>query len=125
MLFPEAGTPIGFGYLGIMKDPQMYIDKLSQVILENAAISAKPRYFAKENIGINEEEFLDWSKPIVRVSGNIDQERLVPMTVPTMPTVALNVLEMKIDELKETSSNRDVSQGPSHSGTTGSRKQDQ
>lgn len=118
VLFPEAGTPIGFGYLGIMKDPQMYIDKLSQVILENAAISAKPRYFAKENIGINEEEFLDWSKPIVHVSGNIDQERLVPMTVPTMPTVALNVLEMKIDELKETSSNRDVSQGSSSGGVT-------
>ena len=76
------------------------------------------RYFAKENIGINEEEFLDWSKPIVHVSGNIDQERLVPMAVPTMPTVALNVLEMKIDELKETSSNRDVSQGSSSGGVT-------
>ena len=40
------------------------------------------------------------------------------MAVPTMPTVALNVLEMKIDELKETSSNRDVSQGSSSGGVT-------
>ena len=40
VLFPEEGTPYGFGYLAIMKDPQLYIDKLSQVILENAAIAS-------------------------------------------------------------------------------------
>lgn len=118
VLFPEAGTPIGFGYLGIMKDPQMYIDKLSQVILENAVMNAKVRYFSKEDVGINEDEFLDWSKPIVHVRGSIDQERLIPISIPTMPGNVMNVLEMKIDELKETSSNRDVSQGSSSGGVT-------
>nr|DAH16028.1 MAG TPA: portal protein [Caudoviricetes sp.] len=118
VLFPEAGTPVGFGYLGIMKDPQMYIDKLSQVILENAVMNAKVRYFMKEGTGVNESEFLDWSKPIVHVAGSVDQERLVPISVPTMPGNVMNVLEMKIDELKETSSNRDVSQGSSSGGVT-------
>lgn len=118
VLFPEAGTPVGFGYLSIMKDPQMYIDKLSQVILENTVMAAKPRYFAKTNVGINEEEFLDWSKPIVHVEGQIDEERLLPITTPNLPSGALNVLQMKIDELKETSSNRDVSQGSSSGGVT-------
>lgn len=118
VLFPEAGTPVGFGYLGIMKDPQMYIDKLSQVILENAVMNAKVRYFMKEGTGVNESEFLDWSKPIVHVAGSVDQERLIPISVPTMPGNVMNVLEMKIDELKETSSNRDVSQGSSSGGVT-------
>lgn len=118
VLFPEEGTPYGFGYLAIMKDPQLYIDKLSQVILENAAIASKPRYWAKEDVGVNEEEFLDLSKPIVHVQGQIDEEKLRRIDVPTMPSVVLNVLQMKIDELKETSSNRDVSQGGTGSGVT-------
>lgn len=118
VLFPVAGTPVGFGYLSIMKDPQMYIDKLSQVILENSVMAAKPRYFAKNGIGINEDEFLDWSKPIVHVEGQINEERLVPIETPSLPSGVLNVLQMKIDELKETSSNRDFSQGGSSGGVT-------
>lgn len=118
VLFPEAGTPVGFGYIGIMKDPQMYIDKLSQVILENSIMACKPRYFAKNSVGINEKEFADWSKPIVHVEGNIDEERLIPITTPQLPSGVLDVLRMKIDELKETSSNRDVSQGSSSGGVT-------
>lgn len=118
VLFPEAGTPVGFGYLSIMKDPQMYIDKLSQVILENSIMACKPRYFVKNSVGVNEDEFLDWSKPIVHVEGSIDEERLIPITTPALPSGVLNVLQMKIDELKETSSNRDVSQGSSAGGVT-------
>lgn len=118
VLFPEAGTPYGFGYLAIMKDPQMYIDKLSQIVLENAAMAARPRYFAKEDIGINEQEFLDWNKAVVHVQGNIDEEKLKPIDVPSMPGSVLNLLQMKIDELKETSSNRDVSQGGTGGGVT-------
>ena len=33
-LFPEKGTPVGFGYVAVCKDPQMYIDKLSANILD-------------------------------------------------------------------------------------------
>lgn len=118
VLFPEEGTPTGFGYIAIMKSPQLYIDKLSQAILENAILSATPRYFAKKNVGINKQQFLDWSEPIVDVEGDINEERLQPITVNTLPGNILNVLQMKIDELKETSSNRDVSQGSSSGGVT-------
>lgn len=118
VLFPEEGTPVGFGYIAIMKSPQMYIDKLSQAILENTILSSKPRFFAKKTVGINEEEFLDWSKPIVHVEGDISEERFQPIEVQQISGNALNVLQMKIDELKETSSNRDVSQGSSSGGVT-------
>ena len=115
VLYPEEGTPVGFGLISIMRSPQMYIDKLSQVILENAVVSAKPRFWAKKTVGINIEEFLDWSKPIVWVEGDIDEERLRQIDVQQIGGNVLNVLQMKIDELKETSSNRDFSNG----GTTG------
>lgn len=118
VLFPEEGTPVGFGYIAIMKSPQMYIDKLSQVILENTIMAAKPRYFGKKSVGINKDQFLDWSQPIVDVEGDISEERFQPITVNPVNGNVLNVLQMKIDELKETSSNRDVSQGSSSGGVT-------
>lgn len=118
VLFPEEGTPIGFGYIAIMKSPQMYIDKLQQVILENAIDATNPRYFAKKNVGINLDEYKDKSQKIVFVEGDINEERLKLIEVPQVSGSVLNVLQMKIDELKETSSNRDVSQGSTSGGVT-------
>ena len=118
VLFPEEGTPVGFGLISIMRSPQMYIDKLSQAILENTVKAASPRFWAKDNAGINEDEFLDWSKPIVHVAGDISEEKVQPLEVPPISATVLNVLEMKIDELKETSSNRDFSNGSAGAGVT-------
>lgn len=118
VLFPEEGTPVGFGYISIMKSPQMYIDKLQQVILENAVDATNTRYFAKKNVGINIDEFKDKSNRIVYVEGDINDERLKAIDVPTVSGNVLNVLQMKIDEIKETSFNRDVSQGSTSGGVT-------
>lgn len=118
VLFPEEGTPVGFGYISIMKSPQLYIDKLSQAILENTMLRSKPRYYAKKTVGINKTQFLDMSESIVDVEGDISEERLKPIEVQAIDSNVLNVLQMKIDELKETSSNRDVSQGSTGGGVT-------
>ena len=118
VLFPEEGTPVGFGYVAIMKSPQMYIDKLQQVILENAIKATKPRFFAKKNVGINIDEFKDDTQDIVWVEGDIDEERLRQIDIQQVSGAALNILQLKIDELKETSSNRDFSQGSTASGVT-------
>lgn len=116
VLFPEEGTPIGFGYVAIMKSPQMYIDKLQQGILEKAI--ARPRWWAKKNIGVNIDEYRDKTNDIVFVEGDIDEERLRQMDLPKVDASSANILQMKIDELKETSSNRDVSQGSTSGGVT-------
>lgn len=118
-LFPEEGTPCGFGYVDVMKDSQMYIDKLNQVILKNAILAARPRYFIKDNGSVNEKEFADISKDFVHVSGTgLGEDSLRPVDVPELPGNVLAVLQMKIDELKETSGNRDFSQGGTTSGVT-------
>lgn len=116
VLFPEEGTPVGFGYISVMKSPQMYIDKLSQAIMEHSVMCARPRFWGKKQSNIDEQEFLDWNKPIVHYEG--DEANIRPLDIPNLSTNVLNVLQMKIDELKETSSNRDVSQGSSSGGVT-------
>ena len=118
VLFPEEGTPIGFGYIAIMKSPQMYIDKLQQVILENAIKATKPRFFARKTVGINLDDFKDDTVDIVEVEGDINEERLQQIKVEQVSGAVLNILQMKIDELKETSANRDFSQGGTASGVT-------
>ncbi len=117
-LFPEAGTVFGFGYISIIKDPQIYIDKLDNNIMNHSHIASKPRYFAKISAGVNEKEFLDLSKPIVHVEGDIDDNRLKPIQVYNIPGYMMNFRQAKIDELKETSSNRDFSQGGTNGGVT-------
>ncbi len=117
-LFPEEGTPAGFGFVAITKNPQMYIDKLNEAILENTLMAAKPRYFAKISAGVNEQEFLDWSRPIVHVEGDINEERLRPIGVSQLPPTCTSILKMKIDELKETSSNSDFNRGNTVGGVT-------
>ena len=116
VLFPEEGTPTGFGYIAIMKSPQLYIDKMSQVVLENTMMSAKVRYFMKKNAGVNKDQFLDWSEPVVEYEGDVNN--IQPLQVQQVGSNVLNVLQMKIDELKETSANRDVSQGGTSGGVT-------
>lgn len=118
VLFPEEGTPYGFGFVAVMKSPQMYIDKLQQVVLENAIKATKPRFFAKKNVGINLDEFRDDTKEIVFVEGDINEERLKPIDVQQVSGAVLNIMQMKIDEMKETSFNRDVSQGSTSGGVT-------
>lgn len=116
VLFPEEGTPVGFGYISIMKSPQLYIDKMSQVILENSMKAASVRHFVKKNAGVNKDQLLDWSDPLVEYEGDINN--IKPFEVQQVGGNVLNVLQMKIDELKETSSNRDISQGSSSGGVT-------
>ncbi len=117
-LFTEEGTPCGFGYVDVMKNVQMYIDKLNQIILKNALQSGRRRFFISDNAGINEEEFADWSKEFVHTSGNPDERNIREIQVSQLDGSVINLLHQKIDELKETSGNRDVSHGGTAAGVT-------
>lgn len=118
VLFPEKGTPAGFGYVAICKDPQLYIDKLSANILENAMMGTKKRFFASDSSGINEEEFLDWNRPFVHVTGEINDNRIKEITVQPLSDIYVTVAQMKIEEMKDTAANRDVNSGGVGSGVT-------
>lgn len=117
-LFPIEDSPCGFGYVDIMKDPQMYIDKLNQIVMKNAFMSGKKRFFVKQSSAINLDQFADWDKDFVEVAGSIGEDNIREISVDALPAFIINYLQMKIDELKETSGNRDFSQGGTSSGVT-------
>lgn len=117
-MFPEKGTPVGFGYVAICKDPQMYIDKLSANILESSLMGTRKRFFASSSTNVNEEEFLDWTRPIVHVEGELDERRLKEIEVRPLDGIYVNILQMKIEEMKDTASNRDVNSGGTVRGVT-------
>ena len=118
VMFPEKGTPVGFGYVAICKDPQLYIDKLSSNILENSMMTTKKRFFVSDSTGINEEEFLDWSKPLVHVQGELDDRRIKEIVTNPLDDIYVTVAQMKIEEMKDTAANRDVNSGSAGSGVT-------
>ena len=98
---------------------QKQIDLLEGAISENSRMAAMRRYFAREASGINEEEFANWQNPIVHYSGaGTPSESVMPIEVPALAPVYLTMLEYKVNELKETSGNRDFSQGGTSFGVT-------
>lgn len=117
-LYPEKGTPVGFGLIALCKDPQIYIDKLSSNIMEASIVGSKLRYFASDSLNINEEELKDTSQPIVHVQGSIDESKLQQFKPSPLDGIYVNVLNNKIEEMKDTASNRDVNQGGTGSGVT-------
>ncbi len=118
VLFPEKGTPAGFGYVAICKDPQLYIDKMSANVLENAMMSTKKRFFLSTSTAVNREQFLDWNEPIVDVEGELDDRRLQEIVTQPLSGVYLDIMNLKIEEMKDTASNRDVNSGGTGSGVT-------
>ena len=75
-MYPDEDSPVGFGMVDIIKNPQMYRDRLDWVISRNAMISGKPRFMIKDNGGLNEYELTDLSKDIIHVAGSVSDENL-------------------------------------------------
>lgn len=118
-LFAEEGSPAGYGYIDVCKSPQTYIDKLNQAILLNAITAARPRWFVRGDGKINEEEYADWSKQFIHYNGaGRPSEDLHPIQSEPLPSIYVTVLRDKIEELKETSGNRDFNQGSTSGGVT-------
>lgn len=118
-LFKEEGTPTGFGFIDIMKDAQEEIDILGNEIVRNARLGSRKRYFTRIDGAVNEEEFADFSRDFVHVNASsIGEESIREIGFSPLSPVYITVLNNKIQELKETSGNRDFSQGSTTGGVT-------
>lgn len=118
VLFPEEGTPAGFGYVDLCKDAQRQIDLMNNAIVANCVAAATPRWLKRGDDGINEEEYADWTRPFVHVQGSIEENALRQITVAPLSGNCLSILASKINEIKETSGNRDVNNGGTGGGVT-------
>lgn len=117
-LFPIEGSPCGYGYVDICRNPQTEIDLLKTSFVKNAMVGATPRYFKRQDGGVNEEEFLDLSKPLVNVNGNLGEDSLRQIEFRPLDSIYVNVLDRTIQELRETSGNTETSTGNISSGVT-------
>lgn len=117
-LYPIEGSPCGYGYIDLCKNPQTEIDLLKTAMVKNAMVSSTPRYFSRQDGNVNEAEFLDLSKPIVHTAGMVDEASLRVIDTPSLPGSSLNLLEMDIHELRETSGNTETSTGSTSAGVT-------
>ncbi len=110
-LYRENGTPCGYGLISVTRGTQEYIDRLDRSILEHAVMSAKPRYMMKKNVGMNLGDFLDWSKPVVEVDGDLTEERVKAITLPALDQNVITVRDSKINEIKEISATHNYNYG--------------
>lgn len=117
-LYPVEGTPAGFGYVDVGKDAQSYIDRGNQAIMMNMLANAKPRHFISNGGSVNEEEYADTTKDFIHVDGNLGQDSIIPVQGKPLNNIYVQVLNDKVDELKETTGNRDISTGGTTSGVT-------
>ncbi len=117
-LFQEEDSPAGFGYIDVMKDCQTSIDKLNQAMDENVLLASKVRYIVSDAAGVNIEELCDFSKDVVHVSGRLDEANFQQLQAAGLQGNSLSYLNNRIDEIKEISGNRDISQGGTASGIT-------
>ena len=117
-LFQVEGTPTGFGYIDIGKDSQAYIDRGNQAIMQNMLVNAKPRHFIRSDGAVNEQEYADLSRDFIHVDGNLGSDSIMPVQGKPLNDIYLSILNSKIDELKETTGNRDISTGGTTSGVT-------
>lgn len=118
VLYPDEDSPVGFGFVDIIKNPQLYIDKLDSLISRNALISGRPRFMVKDSGGINEYELTDISKDIIHVAGSVGEENIRELQAKPMHSFIIQHRMNKIEELKEVAGNRDFQQGGTNGGVT-------
>lgn len=117
-LFPIEGSPCGYGYVDLCKAPQTEIDLLKTAYVENAMVGAKPRYFKKANCGVNIEQFTNLNESIVNVEGSLSEDNLAPITHDNLDGNYIQMLQLSINELRETSGNTETATGTTSSGVT-------
>ena len=101
--------------LDVMKDCQNAIDRMNHAMDENVLLASRQRYVLSDTAGVNEEELADLSRDIVHVVGRLNEDSFRPLQTAGLQGNSLSYRNSRIEELKEISGNRDLTQG----GTTG------
>ena len=118
VLFPVEGSPCGYGFVDLCQNPQTAIDLMDTAFIRNTMVGAMPRYFKRQDAGVNEEEFLDLSKPLVTVDGNLGDDALKVIDFRSLPGNYIDYQRGRVNELRETSGNTETANGSTSQGVT-------
>lgn len=117
-LYPIEGSPCGYGFVDLCRNPQTAIDLMNTAFVKNAMAGATPRVFKRADGGVNEDEFLDLTKSIVNVNGNLGEDSIRIIPHQSIDGVYVNFLDRVIQELRETSGNTETATGTTSAGVT-------
>lgn len=117
-MYKVAGSLAGYGQVDFEKDTQIDIDTINHAMVLNTVVNATPRHFVNKDGAINEQEYADVSKPFVHVNGGLGEDSIRAIQSPPMNGYCMNMLQHKIDEMKFTSGDTDVSNGGVPAGVT-------
>lgn len=118
VLYPVANSVAGYGYMDLLYNQQVLIDKMVQAMQENALVNSTPRWLVRDDADVDEKDFSDFSKHFIPVGNSLGADAITPVTSPSISGNSLNLYNQIIDEMKETSGNRDISTGGTASGVT-------
>ena len=117
-LFPVEGSPCGYGFVDLCKNAQTAIDLMDSAFIRNTMVGAMPRYFKRQDAGVNEAELLDLSRPLVAVDGNLGDDALKIIDFRPLSGNYIEYQRERIRELRETSGNTETSTGNIAQGVT-------
>jgi len=118
VLFPIEGSPCGYGFVDLCRNPQTAIDLMDSAFIRNTMVGAMPRYFKRQDAGVNVDELLDLSKPLVTVDGNLGDDALKVIDYKPLSGNYMDYQRGRINELRETSGNTETATGSTTQGVT-------
>ena len=117
-MYQMEDSPAGFSMIDVNKNTQEQIDLLNSAITENAIQSSGLRFMLSEDAGVNEDQLKDPTEKIIKVAGPISDQYIKEFKTDPMAAIYVQILNNKIEELKQTSGNQDVANGTSSGGAT-------
>ena len=117
-LFPIEGSPCGYGFVDLCRNPQTEIDLMKTAIVKNVMAGSIPRFFSQSDGNINEKEFLDLANPIVHVQGAVDEASLRQIPHNRLDGMYITAMDRTIEELRHTSGNTEMANGATSGGVT-------
>ena len=86
--------------------------------MQNLLANARPRHFIRSDGSVNEAEYADLTNDFVHVDGALGHDSILPISGTPLAGIYVEVIQNKVDELKEVTGNRDISTGGTASGVT-------
>ena len=114
-LFKRKNSCLGYGIPDLFGDIQKYSDKLDQIVLKNAALSAHNKLLNTSSSGFDTWDLQDWSKD-VHEGENLNGITWFP--TPPLPNYIIAQSQSMRQTLRDESGANDFSRGNTASGVT-------
>ena len=115
-LYPIETSPVGFGNIDMLQSNQQAIDLLGKSVVKSALMRAGKRFLYRGDSTMNLKQFSTGGVDFIRVEGNdLKEENFREIEYAPIGADVFQARNDLINEMKETSGNRDSLQG----GTTG------